>query len=392
MKISMLVDDLSIKGGYQKLVLRLSKQLEELGHNVTIYAPIVNKNNCYPDIWSNLKVKSIINTNDISLRATTIDKIKKIIYYFLLTMKFPKSDVIIVHDPMSLMALNFINTKKTKVLWMLNHQLPYYLQKDKKINNENNINNSNLIKKYIKKLFAIIIKSNLKKVDLILTYDSYNNDLIQNNLKNNSLVIYAGADIEEKVLDDKIIKDQIQLLSIGVVFEYRRYEDIIDAINILNKEGVDCSLKIVGEVNFSLEYLSFLKKLIKNYNLDNKIFFCGTISNKDMDRIYRESDIFLFVNNAFTWGISVFEAMSYKLPIIITDNIGAADLLKNEDCAFIVPPKSPQKIAESIKKINHDTEEIKLMINRYNKVLGEVSWQSFSKRMEDAINSVKKNK
>ncbi len=390
MKISMLVDDLSIKGGYQKLVLKLSKQLEKFGHNVIIYTPITNKNNCYPEIWSNLKVKSIINTNDISLRATTIDKIKKVIYYFLLTIKFSKSDVIIIHDPMSLIALNFINTKRTKVLWMLNHQLPHYLQKDKKINNENNAVNLNLIKKYIKKLFAIIIKSNLKKIDLILTYDSYNNDLIKNNLTNNSLIIYAGADIEEKIIDDKIIKNQIQLLSIGVLFEYRRYEDIIDAINILNKEGIDCTLKIVGEVNFSLEYLTFLKKLIKDYNLDNKIFFCGAISNKDIDRIYRESDVFLFVNNAFTWGISVFEAMSYKLPIIVTNNIGAVDLLKNENCAFIVPPKSPQNIVEVIKKIKNDTEKIKIMINRYDKVLEKVSWSSFAKRMEDVINSVKK--
>lgn len=379
MKISMITDNLSVKGGYQKLVLRLSQQLEMLGYKVVIYTPTVDKYNCYPEIIKDLKIISTNKNIGIFIKSTIIVKIKKFLQYLILVTKFLKSEIIIIHDPMSLIFLNFINTKNTKVLWMLNFQLPDFLQKNKKINN------------FFKRIFILLVKRGLKKVDLILTYDSYNNNLIKENLTNKSCVVYAGADIEEKIINcKKQIGFPIKLLSVGVLFDYRRYEDIIEAMNILNQDGLECYLKIVGEVNFSPNYLSYLKKIIKNYNLDDKVYFCGAINNKELDKLYKESDIFLFVNNAFTWGISVFEAMSYGLPIIVTNNIGAVDLLKDINCTFLIPPKSPKDIAKSIKEIKSNNEKIYNMINLYDIVLKKVSWSSFAKRIEDAIISIKK--
>ena len=381
MKISMIIDNLSVKGGYQKLVLRLSQQLKMLGYEVIIYTPIVDKYNCYPEIIKDFKIISASRNVDIFVKSTIIVKIKKFLQYLRLITKFSKSEVIVIHDLMSLIFLNFISTKNTKILWMLNFQLPDLLQKNKKITG------------FIKKIFSLLIKKGLKKVDLILAYDSYNNNLIKENLINKSCIVYAGADIEKKIINiKKQIDFPIKLLSVGVLFNYRRYEDIIEAMNILNQDGLDCYLKIVGEVKFSPEYLIYLKKIIKNYNLDDKVYFCGAINNEELDKLYRESDIFLFVNDAFTWGISVFEAMSYRLPIIMTDNIGAVDLLKDANCVFSIPPKSPKDIVKSIKEIKNNNEKIYRMVSLYDIILEKVSWSSFTKRIENAINSIKKQK
>lgn len=387
MKIAMIVDNMSIMGGYQKLVLRTSQQLKISGHEVIIYSPSINKQTCYPELWINLKTKSIYK-KDNTRKSFIINRVKQFFSYILLACKFNQVNAIIVHDVMSLLMLNFINTKKTKVIWMLNNQLPNYLYKNHHTKNNHQITST---KATMRKLFSIIIKKSTKKVDLITTYDSYNYNLVTENLSNKSIIIYAGADIEKKEILKNKKQEEIKLLSIGVLFKYRRYEDIIKAIHILNKENIKCSLKIVGAYDFALDYLSFLKNTINHFNLVNQVSFCGNINNEEMDALYHQSDAFLFVNNAFTWGISVFEAMSYKLPIIITNNIGAVDLVKNENCVFIVPPKSPQQIAEAIKTIKQKPEVITQMINNYDNVLEKVSWSSFARRMENAINSINKS-
>ena len=50
MKIGMVVNNLEVSGGYQKLVLMLSFELRKMGHDVIIYTPVLNTKACYPEL------------------------------------------------------------------------------------------------------------------------------------------------------------------------------------------------------------------------------------------------------------------------------------------------------------------------------------------------------
>ena len=382
----MFTDNLAISGGYQKLILRLSEELEKANHEVSVLTPTLNKEKCYPEIINNIK---IISTKDFARflnKANFFLKIKMVFQYIYLAYKIKKEEVIIIHNELSLTTLNFINTKNKKVLWMLNNQFPDWLKKEK----VNEYEKSKLIIKLAKLVTFFLMKRGLKKVDLMLTYDSFNYNLVKANVSNNAQIIYAGADIEyKKVIREKIIYP-IRLLSVGVLLNYRRYEDIIKAIDILRKINIDCFLKIVGATEFAPEYRKYLDNLVQNLKLEEKVIFCGAISDKELDNIYRNSDIFIFVNDAQTWGISVFEAISYELPVIITDNIGAADLVEESSVASIIKPGSPESIAEAIKKFKDNNLNQTEIDKQYKKNLEKVSWQSFATRMLAAISSINK--
>ena len=46
-------------GGGERLVLEEAKGLAQLGHHVDIYAPIVDKKRCYPNLIKNFKIKRL---------------------------------------------------------------------------------------------------------------------------------------------------------------------------------------------------------------------------------------------------------------------------------------------------------------------------------------------
>lgn len=383
MHVSMFVKDLVVSGGYQKLVLRLSEELKKSGHEIVVYTPTLNTENCYPNSISKINIKFGEKINNLPNNANLLRKIKSIFQYFKLIINFEKTDVIIIHDNTSLLALNFINTKKIKTLWMLNNQFPDFLQTDYK-------EKAKGLKKLLKKVFLFFIKRGLNKVDTLLTYDKYNHDLVRKYTNKNVEIVYAGADIEIKNINyDKKINKPIKLISVGVLYDYRGYEDIITSLYWLKKEGIECHLNIIGETKFSPEYLVLLIDLSKKYKINNNVVFQGSVSDQALDELYKNSDIFIFVNNALTWGISIFEAMSYKLPTIITNNIGAIDLIKDENCSFIVNPGSPKEIFSAIKTIEHLGSKIRKMTNNYRKPLNIVKWSSFSERIIKSINNIK---
>lgn len=380
----MLVRDLKVSGGFQKLVLRLAQELKKLNHEVIVYTPFLNKEGCYPDFIGEINIIYGENTQEVSEDTPIFKKIKTFYLYFKLIIKYKKSDVIIVHDPQSLFILNFINTKNTKVLWMLNNQFPDFLQ-------TKYVDKSQNLKRQLKKIFFFLVKRGLNKVDTLLTYDRYNYDLVKKYTNKNVEIVYAGADIETKDVEERNeIKGPIKLISVGVLFDYRRYEDIIDAMYLLKQENINTKLHIVGETKFALQYLKTLKDLIDKYNLKNEVIFTGPISDSQLDSFYRTSDAFIFVNSGQTWGISVFEAMSYKLPTIISNNIGAIDLIKDENCSFVVNPKSPIEIAKAIKQIRNKEINISQMIDNYQFPLSMVRWDAYTERILKSIINIRK--
>src|SRR4051812_34219106 len=116
MKIGMIVNNLEVSGGYQKLVIRLSQQLEKKGNKVIIYSPRVDKENCYPGEIKKLKIETL-STQEAS--ATPVE-----VYKALVPKISDDIKALIIHDELSLIAIGLMKKRPSKIVWMLNNQLP----------------------------------------------------------------------------------------------------------------------------------------------------------------------------------------------------------------------------------------------------------------------------
>lgn len=344
MNISLVVRDLNIKGGTQKQVLRLAQFLKSKGHNVEIITY-----NYYP--YDFYKGVEDIKVNYLRLGKTSNERKGYLAILFsgvifkLLRLINRQTDVVNIHDLglEVLLLIPFIKLfrPKAKIVWQVN-DLPYTFGEGvAKVKR----NRQNKFKFIIAKIFYRFISL---LVDEITVNVTKNKILVGKYFGKNARVIYCGVDIMCDKFPERKITNKIKLISTGVFFPYRNYESILRAMKILKDNGVNCTLSIVGSTSLDSEYADSIKSLAEDLDLEVNIL--GEISENELREIYLKSHLFLFLNIEQSWGLAIFEAMSCGLPVIISESVGAVEILKGAKGVVILDPFNIEAIAEEIRK------------------------------------------
>ena len=81
------------------------------------------------------------------------------------------------------------------------------------------------------------------------------------------------------------------------------------------------------------------------------------------------------------------EAMSCGLPLIVTANAGGEDLIIEKETGFLVPIRSPERIAESIAWMAAHRSQLPEMGERAKAHAARLTWESYAARILKAIES-----
>jgi glycosyltransferase involved in cell wall biosynthesis len=76
--------------------------------------------------------------------------------------------------------------------------------------------------------------------------------------------------------------------------------------------------------------------------------FHGSVAGPELFKAYETGDVLVFPTLSDGFGMVVAEAMAHGLPVIVTDQAGAADLV-TADNGLIVPAADPQALADSLR-------------------------------------------
>jgi rhamnosyl/mannosyltransferase len=91
--------------------------------------------------------------------------------------------------------------------------------------------------------------------------------------------------------------------------------------------------------------------------LTNRVTFAGEVVDADLPGYYRQVDLFVLPANARAeaFGMVLLEAMASGLPCITTElGTGTSWVVQDGVTGFVVPPKNPSVLAESINKLIAD--------------------------------------
>lgn len=80
---------------------------------------------------------------------------------------------------------------------------------------------------------------------------------------------------------------------------------------------------------------------------DSRVQIIPPVLPAKLDELYRTADVFVQPSIDEGFGMTVFEALGYGLPLVVTENVGAKDLLTPE-VAMTVPIRDPSAIASAI--------------------------------------------
>lgn len=102
-----------------------------------------------------------------------------------------------------------------------------------------------------------------------------------------------------------------------------------------------------------VQYEARIRACVQSAELSERVLFLG--HRNDVPLLLRAADVAVNPSVAETFGMSVFEAAAVGTPVIATNVGGPATLLRHYENALLVPPESPQDLADAIHKLLTDT-------------------------------------
>jgi len=226
------------------------------------------------------------------------------------------------------------------------------------------------------------IKIAVKRADRIIAVSNFVKDILIKKwrvLEEKISVIYFGNDLFDiKEQKPSLLSEKCKgnfLFTAGSINPYRGLEDIILAMKYLLYKNIKIDGLVIagnGSPNM-IDYYEKLKKMIRIQNLSSKVFWMGSLNEKEMAWCYKNCIMFLMSSRIEACPNIALEAMSYGCVSISADNPPLPEIFG--DAAIYYPPKKRDLLAKAIFSIlKWDNNHRNKASERAKKQAAKFSW------------------
>jgi glycosyltransferase involved in cell wall biosynthesis len=138
-------------------------------------------------------------------------------------------------------------------------------------------------------------------------------------------------------------KEISHFLFLGYISERKGCFDIIEAAHLLNLKGLVFKITIGGNG----ESENIIKK-IKQYNLEEIVYFVGWVDGEKKDKLFSDAHVFLLPSYVEGLPVSILEAMACRMPVISTFVGGIPEMINDGQNGFIINPGNVEQLAEKM--------------------------------------------
>jgi len=158
---------------------------------------------------------------------------------------------------------------------------------------------------------------------------------------------FKQKSIDREVARKKVGIDGNISLFFGLVREYKGLKYLVEAIPLILQK-IDVKFLIVGE--FWEDKNPHIERIQQLGVEDNVIIIDRFVPDEEAVSYFSAADIFLLPYVSATYSAIIPLAYGYGKPVVVSDILGLTDLVDDAVTGYIVPPKNPKAIAESIIK------------------------------------------
>jgi len=108
---------------------------------------------------------------------------------------------------------------------------------------------------------------------------------------------------------------------------------------------------------------------------------CGPVSQQQLPALYAAADVFCLLSLEEGLALVIAQAMSMGLPVIVTPNTGAEELVTDGVEGFIVPARDVDVVRQRLALLSHDTElRWQMGRNARRRIAQGYSWVDYGRR------------
>jgi glycosyltransferase involved in cell wall biosynthesis len=213
--------------------------------------------------------------------------------------------------------------------------------------------------------------------------------------ENKIVIIENGIDVSKyETLPERgkfkkrygIASEKKIILYLGRLHKREGIDFLIDGFSSLLDQ--DVLLVIAGPDD---RYLNILIQRIKISRIVGKVLIVGEVSNEEKNEAFVDADVLVYPGILEIFGLVPFEAIMCGTPVIVSDDCGCGEIVKREDCGFVVKFGDVNQLKDKIKKlIDNQNEARTLVANGQAYIQKNLNWANLIKKFEDVYNNYTK--
>jgi glycosyltransferase involved in cell wall biosynthesis len=181
--------------------------------------------------------------------------------------------------------------------------------------------------------------------------------------------------------------DELNLLYLGWLEEYKGIFDLIEAIHLLDKSSLKFKLLVFGAGKSEKK----AKQLVEDYSLQNFIYFKGWADYQQKLYVLKSTDIFILPSHFEGSPNALLEAMASQLPVIATKVGAIPEIIIDRFNGLLVEKQNIAELSEKIFLLLSDPKlRVEMANNARNTVLKNNSIEIVSEKFIHLISSQNK--
>jgi glycosyltransferase involved in cell wall biosynthesis len=169
-----------------------------------------------------------------------------------------------------------------------------------------------------------------------------------------------------------------------VLLSTRAFERVYDVETLFRAFAIASRqvprLRLLALGQGSLE--SKLRTIVRDSGIENRVHFAGQVDHGDLPKYYRAAQLFISASPVDGSPVSLLEAMSCGLPVLVSDIPGNREWVEPGSNGWLFPTGTDAVLAETIVRLNNDPIELDQFGRAGRKVAEErANWQRNSKRL-----------
>ncbi len=177
-------------------------------------------------------------------------------------------------------------------------------------------------------------------------------------------------------------------ISVGRLSPEKGVLELIDIFNGIHERQNDAVLHLVGD---GILMDQIIEK-VEYYGLKDSVIIHGFITQKEIDKLYVKSSVFLMTSFTESLGFVLLEAMACGLPCIAFNSAqGANEIINNGVNGFLIENRNSENFINKTVELFNNKKEIREMSANAKKCLVDFSYDNTKKQWLTFMKNIKKH-
>ncbi|MCS3861657.1 glycosyltransferase involved in cell wall biosynthesis [Salinibacter ruber] len=237
-----------------------------------------------------------------------------------------------------------------------------------------------------------VLKEESKITGIKYSGKSLQDEIMKKEYEETDYIVTPSTYSYESFVDSKVDIEKVLKVNLGArIYDKDKKNKEDDTFRVLYvggnalRKGLFYLLKAWNKMSLNNSELVIRGNVplgLKKHTETDNIKVVGRVNRKKLRKMYQNSSVFCLPSVDEGFGMVVSEAMSHSLPVIITENVGAKDIVKDEKDGFIIPIRDCKKISEKVQFLKENKKRAKKMGKNAKKKAKKYTWNRYGMEMK----------